>query len=277
MRRPHGRVPRGFSGSRLRSGALGPSSRRLRAVTFQSADGIRLTGWYAEASGADATIILCHGWPGDKRDMLDLAEALVDAGFGVLAFDFRGWGESDRGPVTLGYREAQDVLGAVTFLQTRRAGQPPHIGIVGLSMGGAAAIFAAAQTPAIEAVVADSSYARLDQTVDRVVQRFWGPLAPLASIPAGRLGERLIGTPLASVSPVEAIARISPRPVLIIHGMQDRLTDVRDAHALYRACGDPKALWIIEGAGHARTRRVRTEEYDRRVVGFFREHLAATR
>ncbi len=253
----------------------GPSvpDERLRAVAFQSTDGVRLAGWYGESDGAAATIILCHGVPGDKRDMAGLARALLNAGFGVLAFDFRNWGHSARTPVTLGYREIQDVLGAVAFVQ-HQAGPRPRIGVVGLSMGAAAAILATAETPAIDAVVADSSYARLDRSVERLTQRLWRPLAWLASRRA-RLGERLIGVPLAAVAPVEAIVKVSPRPVLIIHGRRDRLTDVTDAYALYRACGGPKALWIIEQAGHARTRRVGPAEYDRRIIGFFRRYLAA--
>jgi len=279
MRFPHGGVLRGLPGRRFRfrEGTAIPICRRLGTVTFPSADGIMLAGWYGEAAEPAATIILCHGVPGDKRDMAGLAEALVGAGFSALAFDFRSWGESDRGPVTFGYRETQDVLGAVAFVQNRRTKLNQPIGVAGLSMGAAAAILAAAETPAIEAVVADSSYARLDEEADRVVRRFWGPLAALVSASPWRLAERLIGIPLASVSPVDAIAKISPRPVLIIHGMADRLTDVRDAHALYHACGDPKTLWIIEHAAHARTRRVGTEEYDRRIIEFFRQHLAARR
>ena len=206
--------------------------------------------------------------------MAGLAGALMDAGFGVLAFDFRNWGGSDRTRVTFGYREVQDVLGAVEFVQDRRTGPRHRIGVVGVSMGAAAAIIAAAGTPAIEAVVADSSYARLDRSVERITQRLWRPLAWLASYRA-RLGERFIGVPLAAVAPVEAIAKVSPRPVLIIHGRQDRLTDVGDAYALYHACGDPKTLWIIERAGHGRTRRVGPEEYDRRIIGFFRQYIAA--
>ena len=248
---------------------------RLRPVAFQTSDGTRLAGWYGAPAGMAATIILCHGVPGDKRDMAGLAAALMNAGFGVLAFDFRGWGESDRTPITLGHREVEDVFAAVRCAQHQAEGRS-HIGIVGLSMGAAAAIVAAAQTPAIEAVVADSGYARLDQTVERATRRFLGPLGSLATRRVRRLGERLIGAPLASVAPVGAIAGISPRPVLIIHGKQDRLTDVGDAYALYRACGEPKALWIVDGAGHARTRRVCPEEYDRRVIGFFKRHLALT-
>lgn len=279
MRFAYGGVLRGFPGRRFRfrEGAAIPMQGRLRAVTFPSEDRIMLTGWYGEAAEPAATIILCHGMPGDKRDMAGLAGALVEAGFGTLAFDFRGWGESDRGPVTFGYREMHDILGAVTFVQNQRTERHQRIGIVGLSMGAAAAILAAAETPAIEAIVADSSYARLDQEADLVVRRLWGPLAALVSGSARQLAERLIGTPLASVSPVNAVAKISPRPVMIIHGMSDRLTDVRDAYALYQACGDPKTLWIIEHAAHARTRRVGAEQYDRRIIEFFRQHLAARR
>lgn len=246
---------------------------RLRPERFRSADGVMLSGWYAQPSGMAAIIILCHGLPGDKRDMAGLAAALMDAGFGVLAFDFRNWGGSDRTRVTFGYREVQDVVGAVEFVQARRVGGKHHIGVVGLSMGAAAAILAAAVTPAIQAVVADSSYARLDQSVERVARRFLKPLAWLVSRRA-RLGEHVIGAPLAAVAPVEAIAHVSPRPILLIHGGRDRLTDVEDAYALYRASGDPKTLWIIERAGHAGARRVGPEKYDRRIVGFLKQHLA---
>lgn len=263
---------RAISGSWFRRRSSIPDA-RLRRVAFESADGVVLAGWYGEPAGAAATIILSHGLPGDKRDMAGLAGALMDAGFAVLAFDFRNWGESERTPVTLGHREINDILGAVA-LARQRGGPRRRIGIVGLSMGAAAAILAAARTVAIEAVVADSSYARLDHTVERIARRVGGPFAPVVWRRARRAGERLLGVPLASVAPVDAIAAISPRPVLIIHGQRDRLTDVGDAHALYRACGDPKVLWVIERAGHARTRRAGIEEYDRRVVGFFREHMS---
>lgn len=247
---------------------------RLRPVVFQSSDGTMLAGWYGAPAGIAATIILCHGVPGDKRDMAGLAAALMDAGFGVLAFDFRGWGESGRTSITLGHREVEDVIAAVKFAE-HQAEARTHIGVVGLSMGASTAIVAAAKIPAIEAVVADSGYARLDQTVERVTRRFLGPLGSLAARRFRESSERLIGAPLA-VAPIDAIAGISPRPVLIIHGNRDRVTSVGDAYALYDACGNPKTLWIIEGAAHARTRRVGPEEYDRRIIGFFSRHLATT-
>jgi pimeloyl-ACP methyl ester carboxylesterase len=243
-----------------------------RAVRFSSADGVGLVGRYLDRH-AEATVVVCHGWPGNKDDMRGLAEALADAGFNVLAFDFRSWGESDASPVTLGYRETQDVLGAVAFARAQHAGRSRRIGIFGLSMGGAAARAAAARCPEIEAVVANSSYSRLDRAIAGVFQSLWGPAAPVFSVPTRWVGQRLIGTPLLAVAPVRAIERISPRPVLIIHGTRDWLVDVSEARTLYDAAGGPKELWLVEGADHGRTRRIAPGEYDRRVVGFFRQHL----
>jgi len=248
------------------------SDRDGRPVRFSSADRIELAGRYLDRR-ADATIVVCHGWPGNKDDMRGLADVLADAGFNVLAFDFRNWGESDAGPVTLGYREAQDVLGAVAFAKARRPGRPHRTGVFGLSMGGAASLLAAASCPEIEAVVADSSYTRLDRAVTGAFRSLWGAAAPVFALPTRWVGERLIGTAMPDVSPVRAIERLSPRPVLIIHGTRDRLIDVREAQALYQTSGDPKALWLVEGADHGETRRTAPREYDRRVVGFFREHL----
>jgi len=203
--------------------------------------------------------------------MAGLGRALMDAGFAVLAFDFRSWGESGGARITFGHREADDVVGAVVFVK-REGGRDHRIGAVGLSMGAAAVIFAAARTPDIAALVADSSYARLDKAVRGVLRRA-GPFASPAWRHAAWIGERLIGTRLASVAPIEAIASIAPRPVLIIHGRRDRLTAVEDARALHRACGEPKDLWVIGAAGHARTRRIGMDVYDRRIAAFFRRHL----
>jgi uncharacterized protein len=247
-----------------------------RPVRFSSTDGVGLAGRYLDRE-ADATVIVCHGWPGNKDDMRGLAGALANAGFNVLAFDFRSWGESDGAPVTLGYRETRDVLGAVEFVRGANAGRPHRVGVFGLSMGAAASLLAAAACPAIDAVVADSSYTRLDRAVRGAFRSIWGPAAPAFYVPTRWLGERLIGTAMPDVSPIRAIERISPRPVLIIHGTGDRLIDVGAARALYGTSGHPKALWLVEGAEHGETRRTASQEYDRRVVGFFQDHLGGQR
>ncbi len=250
--------------------------RPFQRVDFLSADGLRLAGWYGEGSGGrgTATIVVCHGWAADKGEMLGLTGALRAAGFDVLLFDLHGWGESARGPVTFGDRETGDILGAVRYLKEQRPAKAQRIGLIGFSMGAAAAIRATAQSSDIDAVVADASYARLDVQVGRFFQRFTGPLWPVAYVPARWFGEQLTGTALGSISPLHVIGRIAPRPVLIIHGTRDRVIDVQDARQLYAAAGLPKTLWLVEGAGHGETRRLApAAAWDARVVSFFREHL----
>ncbi len=250
--------------------------RRFERVDFLSANGLWLAGWYGEGRGEReaATIIVCHGWAADKRDMLGLTPALRASGFDVLLLDLHGWGDSDRGPVTFGDRETGDILGAVRFLKQGWGGSSRRIGVIGFSMGAAAAIRAAAQNSEIDALVADASYARLDAQVGRFFQRFAGPFWPVVYVPARWFGERLTGTTIGAISPLQAIARITPRPVLIIHGTRDGVIDMDDARQLYQAAGPPKTLWLVEGAGHGETRRVApAAEWDARVVGFFRDHL----
>jgi uncharacterized protein len=252
------------------------NERRFRRVDFLSANGVRLAGWYGEGRGGQGTptIIVCHGWAADKRDMLGIGEALRASGFNVLVFDLHGWGESARGPVTFGDRETGDILGAVRFVKEQRSGRAPRIGLIGFSMGAAAAIRATAQSTDIDALVADASYARLDVQVGRFFQRFAGPLWPVVYVPARWFGERLTGTAIDTISPLQVIGRITPRPILIIHGTRDRVVDLDDARQLYRAAGPPKTLWLIEGAGHSETRRLAPPaQWDAHVAAFFHEHL----
>jgi uncharacterized protein len=252
-----------------------PGARGFRRVGFLSADGTGLAGWYGEGARArgSATIICCHGWAADKRDMLSLGEALRDSGFNVLLFDFRGWGESDGAPVTFGDREMGDIIGAVGFLKKQYPAEAARIGLIGVSMGAAAALRATAHSLDIAATVADASYARLDVQVGRFFRRFLGPIWPIAGVPARWFGERLIGTPIGSTSPLQAITGISPRPVMIIQGTRDPVVDIQDARHLYHAAGAPKTLWLVEGAGHAESRSAGSAEYDARVIGFFRRYL----
>lgn len=249
---------------------------RVRRVDFLSANGVRLAGWYGEGKGGErtATIIVCHGWAADKGDMLGLSEALRASGFDILVFDLHGWGESARGPVTFGDRETGDILGAVRFVKEHRSGRAHGIGLIGFSMGAAAAIRATAQSTDVDALVADASYARLDVQAGRFFQRFAGPLWPVVYAPARWFGERLTGTALDTISPLQVVGSITPRPILIIHGTRDRVVDMDDARQLYRAAGPPKILWMVEGAGHSETRRLAPAAlWDARVTDFFREHL----
>jgi uncharacterized protein len=242
-------------------------------VTFDG-QGVTLRGWYVPGQG-QAAIVLVHGFVAERREMLEFVPWLHAAGFDLLLYDQRGAGVSGGDGVTFGYYEAGDLAAATHLLQARSGAR--RIGALGRSQGAAVALLAAGQGAPLDAVVADSGFADLERVAAESAAHLFGPgwgrysavLSPLILWHA----ERQSGLRAAAVRPVDAIARLSPRPVLLIHGLDDRLYSHAHSEALYAAAGEPKALWLVPGAGHAGARARRPAEYQRRLLAFFRAAL----
>ena len=126
----------------------------------------------------------------------------------------------------------------------------------------------------IAAVVADSAYAHLEGVMRKKLPDFapvrW--VAPVGWISV-LIGEVMAGGRLRRVRPVEYVGRISPRPVLLIHGMHDSYIPIEQPGWLYDAAGEPKEIWIVPGSDHAMARLDHPKEYMRRVMEFFNRYL----
>lgn len=231
-------------------------------------DGIVIRGWFLPNPSSKDVIIVCHGYVQNKSFMLEGAKALYEAGYNVVLFDFRGQGESDYSPITFGYKEKYDVFAVVEYVLSKEELSGGDVGIYGHSMGGATAIIAAAQTPAIEAVVTDGAYSRLTDAKPAI------PLAPVLTPMVFFFGGVMVGTSAWEIVPADYVGKISPRPILIIHGDADTLIPVEDAYELYQRAGKPKELWIIPGADHDTTGYLESSpQYWGKVVSFFKENL----
>ena len=124
-------------------------------------------------------------------------------------------------------------------------------------------------------MVADCPYASLDHAVRQHFVGF-GTLGSLLYPPTRWFGERMIGHSVADVSPLRVVARIAPRPLLLIHGMADDTIPPHDSQLLYDAAGQPKQLWLVPGAAHVGSHLARPAEYERRVSHFFANALTTT-
>ena len=242
------------------------------AVTFPPREGnYQVSGWYIPHPGATATILLSPGYRGKAQDVLSFALPLWKAGYNVLAFEYYGHGAPVGAPVTLGYRELQDFLGAVVYARARAP--QARLGVLGSSMGAAVALLAGVQTTAVEAFVVDSPFAThrgvLAYNFQRLVHLPFALVAPLVDL---LLGLRA-GYHLHQVEPLRAIGRLAPRPVLLIQGGKDSVVDPRDASLLYQAAGEPKELWIVPEADHCCAYYVDRPAYLSRVLTFFDRHL----
>ncbi len=244
-------------------------------VWFESRDGLKLHGWYipSPATGVAApknvTILMGHGHTTSKEPDLEYARFFHQAGYNVFTFDFRGHGRSE-GPQgsSVGYWEKLDVHGAVDWLIGR--GQE-RIAAFGISMGAAILIMATAENPFIRAVIADSAFAQLYRSIAAEINNMWRLPLWLAR-PLGYYSWRILAAhhrfPLKASSPADYVAAISPRPLLLIHGDQDRLTRVENAYLLSRLSAPPTQLWIQPGLGHVQGYQTYGPAYEKRLLDF---------
>ncbi len=255
---------------------------RYEDVAFESREpGVLLSGWYlsAAANGADdngCTLIFAHGYSQNRQEphlpALSLAARMVAAGFDVLMFDFRNAGLSGGRHTTVGWKEQEDLLGAVDYVKERYPDR--RIALVGFSMGAATSLLAAAREPEVQAVVADSPFASLPAYLRENLPRFTGlPAFPFNWIILTCVPLLVNATP-RRVRPDQAVSRIAPRPVLFIHGMADETTPYENSVRLYALADNPRAeLWLVPGVGHVRSYASCPDEYADRLLRFFAAHL----
>jgi fermentation-respiration switch protein FrsA (DUF1100 family) len=244
-------------------------------VTFPSAeDAVPLKGWLIDSPGT-ATILLLHGKDTNRSDVgigtLAVAQQLVAHNYDVLAFDFRAHGESGGEHYSLGGLETRDVAGAVAYLQAHGR---TTIGVIGWSMGAATVLLAAPDQPALRAIVSDSAFADMSLLLEKQlwqvspVMQFFRPGATFAA-------RTLYNIDIDHTRPDQAVARLGPRPLFLIHGTADTLVPVAHAHLLEAAAaGNPHfQSWILPGVEHVQAFHTAPGEYMQRVLTFFDQNL----
>jgi pimeloyl-ACP methyl ester carboxylesterase len=223
----------------------------LKAATLVTEDGVPIDAVHVPGEGQLA-IVVAHGFTLNwQRPAVWRVVRRLSRFGGVISFDFRGHGRSG-GASTMGDREIRDVEVAVAY--ARELGYT-RIATVGFSMGASIVLRHAALIGGVDAVVAVSGpgrwYYRGTKAMRRVhfgienragrliIKNFWN-----TRISSGRWDP-------VPMPPADAAARISPTPVLIVHGDQDEFFPVDHAEQIYAAAREPKELWIIPGFGHA--------------------------
>jgi uncharacterized protein len=245
----------------------------FETIGFTSADGTPLSGWLMPAAAPKGVIILCHGVDSTRVAMLQKAAMLHKRGFSTLVFDFRGRGESGASLCTIGYREVDDLLAAVKFVQSRPDLKGLPLGVFGESQGGAVALMGAARSQQIRAVAAESPFACLDNAINNHFGSVFGAGATLVSTPVRWIGQALIRKRCCDISPEKEIARIAPRPLLLIQDRDDVLCPPSETKALLAGAGEPKELWTVPNAGHIMAEVAAPDEFAKRVGEFFETAL----
>jgi alpha-beta hydrolase superfamily lysophospholipase len=235
-------------------------------LSFRSADGTELRGWWVPAAGARGTIVMVHGLNRSRIEMVRRVPFVHGAGWNALLFDLRHHGESGGKATTFGAHEKEDVKSAAQLARSRAAGP---VVLWGVSLGAASSVLAAAEDPAVAGVICDSSYRSLEDTVRHHVQiargwRWWlgvvpsWPVADEALFWMGRRG----GFDPASVDVRAAAARLSGRPALFVANSDDRRMPKEIAFDLRAAAGKDAEVLIVPGKSHGGAWRDGTAAYE---------------
>ena len=251
---------------------------RYEKVSFKTSDGLSLKGWFIPSPRGPQekrTLIMCHGWGDNKGELLRFTHFLNDiAGLNLFYFDFRSHGESEGEITTLGYYELIDFAAAIRYLMDNKPWAVEHLGVFGQSMGAAVTVMSMPDHPEIKAAVLESPFTDYRQVVRQWAwNRFHIPYFPIIVVTLWMLRWRVGEAGVATYSPRRFIAKIAPRPLLIIGGQDDALMPESDVRKLFSAAKEPKQLWIVPEAVHAKCHERGGLEYETRVTGFFNRHL----
>jgi fermentation-respiration switch protein FrsA (DUF1100 family) len=244
-------------------------------VAFPSIiDNLDLRGWFLPSGDSRRVVIMAHGGDMHRADpsinTLGVASGLVERGFNVLMFDFRGHGESGGERMSAGYYERRDLNGAVDLVKKMSF---EKIGVLGFSMGAATALLTAPDNEDIDAIVSDSCYADLAGIMAREFKARTG-FPEFFLTPSLFMIKIIYGVDFNAVKPSESVGGIAPRPILFIHGAEDTFIPLENVHKLYKASGNPEnELWIAPGADHVQAYNSNPSEYIEKVAAFFDKAL----
>ena len=237
-------------------------------VRFKTKDGLALAGWLIVKDKSRPTIIIGHGYPFDKGNILPVARFLYPK-FNLFFFDFRSFGQSEGRITTAGAREREDTKAAIAYLKKRK--DIKHtFGAYGFSLS--ATTFLITDAPEIKAIVADSPYTG-GWGIIEALYRYFGPLKwPFVWL-TGFYSKLFLGLNPSEVSVIESI-KDQKVPVLLIHGDKDSQIPLRHSQEIY-ANSDKELteLWIVKDADHGMSYAVNPSAYKKKVTGFFEENL----
>lgn len=245
-------------------------------------DGIDLKGWWIPAQNnniitdSKKTVIFAHGYK-NARDLstihvLALAKRIAQEGYNVMLFDFRNSGQSAGNVTSVGLFETYDMLSAIQYAKTNK--KSDKISLLGWSMGAAVSIMAGTESPYVNAIIADSSFADLDTYLQTNLP-VWSNLPNfpftkeiMYSLPV------IEGMNPKKVTPYEAVKNLGNRKLFLIHSRADKAIPYKNSMQIYNEVSNKGnvQLWLTDKADHIRSYLLYKKEYENKIINFLNKN-----
>ncbi len=239
-------------------------------ITIPTKNNCSLYGWWIPGKEKSPLVILVHGWGRNAGRMMPYIDQFNKAGFSLVAFDSRNHGSSDADQHSTMLKFAEDIRATMEYTSEKGWISSEKVGLVGLSIGGAASIYAAAHDDRIKAVItvgalAEPQAVMKKQLIDRHIPTplIWGSI---------KFIQYKVGFRFADIAPVNHIHN-AQADFLLIHGEKDITVPIGQAEKLYAKGMKGKVeLWRLQDKGHSDCHF--EDGYWEKVIGFMNLKLS---
>ena len=261
-------------------------------VAFQTADNLTLRGCYLHTRARKRRGVILFGleFGSDRWAAVSYCEGLREAGYDVFAFEPRNHGESEKQgdyqPLQWATdRDLHDTQAALNYLTGRPDADPRGVGLFGVSKGGSVGLVAAASDPRVNCVVTDGAFGTITTVMPYFMRwlDIYAPNSRIAKYIPNFFFRTLAKDTIRKVAAERNVRylKIEPaverlnRPLLMIHGGGDTYIKPEMAHSLHNRAEKSglSELWMVDKAKHNQAMHIAGDEYHRKLVEFFDEHL----
>ncbi len=218
-------------------------------IRFETKNDKQCYGWLIRDKKTSLTVILVHGWGRNVGRMLPYIKNLYGKGYNLLAFDSRNHGNSDEDDHSTMKKFAEDISAAIDFIGKQTDITNKNIGVIGLSIGGAATIYAAGHDDRIKCGITVGAFANPLNMMRHQLSSHYVPFYPIGWLLIKYLQKR-VGFQFEEIAPERFIGKTNAK-ILLIHGKNDETVPFSNAERLVASGKENISLWGIPGRGHS--------------------------
>ncbi|MGO9389515.1 alpha/beta hydrolase [Rhodoblastus sp.] len=243
-------------------------------LTISTPDGMTLGATYWPGKNPNSPgVLLLHGLGESRQAFAANADWLAKQGYAVLTIDFRGHGQSSDAPHSFGLEESMDAQTAFDWLKKSQRGAP--VGVIGISLGGAAALLGKNGPVPADALVLQAVFPDIRRAIrNRIAAHLPAPLAYALEPLLSYQSPMRFGVWPDRITPVEALKSYKG-PVLIVGGANDSFTPPSESREMFAAATEHKEFLLLRGLNHFQAAAAKSDQYRGEILKFFASTLGA--